>query len=153
MSNRPERKESDRVLKIDFADLEDGDDDDWLYHGKPFTGVAYERYPGGQLRLESTIVEGIEQGLCRAWYVSGQLKQQYFAVRSHRPDILLEWHENGGFAKLVERELGIETRWREWDERGSMTLDRKLDESDDWYDVLQHKRKKAQEKAGGEAGE
>ena len=46
------------------------------FEGKPFTGVAVQKYPNGQKEYEGTYKDGKLNGLWTKWYENGQKKEE-----------------------------------------------------------------------------
>ena len=91
--------ETQNVLRVNYDDLEA--DPEWIwesfyyFNGKPFTGVAYETFPDGQLWSEVEYVDGRAEGKCREWYLSGDLKYEGYDGASKRYTWYFEWFEDG----------------------------------------------------------
>jgi len=123
-------------LRVHASELEGGDEDALLLHGKPFTGTAYEQYANGQLREEVSYVEGYSNGPCKSWYENGQLKEEYVALPGRAPDKSMGWHDNGALRHCTERELGVRVAHKEWDSDGRLVVNEKLEPGTFWHSHL-----------------
>jgi antitoxin component YwqK of YwqJK toxin-antitoxin module len=108
-------------------------DDQRIYNGNPFTGVAYEEYPNGILKREITYKDGFENGLCRDWYPSGQLKCEWNALRGRAKGKLTKWHENGTIKAISEHDFGLELKYQEWTSDGQLVTARQIDTNSNLY--------------------
>ena len=61
---------------------------------KPFTGVAVEKYPNGQKRMENTFKDGKRHGLETDWFENGQ-KQFEITWKEGEFISTKEWDEDG----------------------------------------------------------
>ena len=71
-----------------------GRDDLWYFEGKPFTGVAVEKYPNGQKEYEGTFKDGKLHGLGTEWYENGQ-KSAEFTLKDGKLISEKRWDEDG----------------------------------------------------------
>ena len=89
------------VLRLDSDELEH--DMGWVfYDGVLFTGVAFERWPSGQLRSESTYEAGYRHGPERTWFPSGHLESEGEFFHGAVHGVRRRWSEDGQL-KCVER--------------------------------------------------
>jgi|SaaInlV_120m_DNA_3_1039746.scaffolds.fasta_scaffold26527_2 antitoxin component YwqK of YwqJK toxin-antitoxin module len=82
----------DKVL-IDV--LIDKGDEFFYYEDKPFTGVAFDVYPNGQLHSEFNFKNGKADGLAKYWYENGQLAELYTFKNGVRDGLFQIWTEDG----------------------------------------------------------
>lgn len=59
--------------RVQFDDLELGNNGVMMSQGRPFTGVAYETNSSGKAIGEASFLDGIQRGVAREWLESGQL--------------------------------------------------------------------------------
>jgi antitoxin component YwqK of YwqJK toxin-antitoxin module len=68
----------------------------WMfYESEPFTGIGFQNYENGQLKVESIFKDGKENGLSKMYYENGQL----LGFQNHKdgkPDGLWENHYEDG---------------------------------------------------------
>jgi hypothetical protein len=128
--------------RVDFDELEIGDDQLMLWQGQPFTGVAVEFFPDGKLCSEVPHVNGLEHGLLRAWHRSGQLRREANLWYGGLHGYAREWDEQGRLISERLGELGIAIAEKQWDEQGRLTRDWRIGPGDNLYDILQIKRKR-----------
>lgn len=141
------------VARVADDDLEFGEGDQMTLDGKPFTGVSFHTYPGGQLREELSFVDGLLQGPCREWHENGQLSREWTSEPRGTPERRTSWHPNGALASVTLHDFGIELECSEWDEHGVLQLHRVLDPDSTKYDVLlQLRARHARESTGRSAG-
>ena len=69
-------------------------DDLYTFKGKPFTGVAVEKYPNGQKEYEGTLKDGKLHGLGTEWYENGQ-KSAEFTLKDGKLISEKRWDEDG----------------------------------------------------------
>ena len=84
--------------RVSGDDLEMGDDYVWRLDGKPFTGVAEDRFPDGGLHGETEYTNGIQDGLSRTFWPDGQLRLEYWLNYGSRVRAR-SWHPNGQMAE------------------------------------------------------
>ncbi|MBD1365226.1 hypothetical protein IDJ77_15530 [Mucilaginibacter sp. ZT4R22] len=68
-----------------------------IYHYKemPFTGVVEERFPGGNMLLETQCLNGYPDGFVREYFDNGQLMQESFIKYNHSYGLMREWDKDG----------------------------------------------------------
>ena len=102
--------------RVDMESLEF--EQGWAMHeGNLFTGVAFESWPDGKLRLEVPYLDGYRHGTEREWYPSGQLKMQREIAHGAVQGAAREWAEDGRLlveatydhGKLIERKRHDQT--------------------------------------------
>ena len=86
-----------KPVEIDYAKLKYSSDGLFLDPAtqKPFTGVALEHYPNGQLSKEFHIKNGKFHGVAREWYKSGQPSSVTEFTDGEHNGKNTEWNENG----------------------------------------------------------
>ena len=83
----------DATKAVDYDQLERRDGL-MYFEGKPFTGVAVEKWPNGQKRLEVTFKDGKEHDLTTLWYDNGQ-KNMEGTAKDGVPVAVTVWKPNG----------------------------------------------------------
>jgi antitoxin component YwqK of YwqJK toxin-antitoxin module len=103
---------------------------DWLtvWQDQPFTGIAYDVTPDGQLG-EAEYVNGVQHGPARDWYPSGQLHSEDI-YDNGQVGVCREWFENGALKKVQVIENGILLQERVWDQAGFLLRDYTRGEQD-----------------------
>lgn len=89
--------------------------------GKPFSGIAYELYPEGNIRGYIEYKEGYQYGDDVTFYPSGKLWR--YSRYTKTENYIYEWYENGviSFIKQNHRKDAPQYyRTREYDENGSL---------------------------------
>lgn len=108
-------------MRINIDDAEYDENYTYTYQGEPFTGELIETAPDGTLLASIPVVEGIPNGLQRAWHVDGSLQRETHVVDGRAVGQSRSWHRNGRLAEEQEfDELGREVSIRRWAEDGSV---------------------------------
>jgi MORN repeat protein len=128
--------------RVDFEDLDLGDDQSITWKGKPFTGVAVEFFPDGTLCSEVPHLDGVRHGLVRAWYPSGQLSEEKNLWQGGIHGYARLWDEQGRLISERIGELGIRIAEKRWDEQGKLIREWHISPQDNLYEILQIKREK-----------
>jgi hypothetical protein len=128
--------------RVDFDELDIGEDQLMVWRGQPFTGIAVEFFPDGKPCSEVPHVNGLMHGTLRAWHPSGQLREEaslwYGALHGYQR----EWDEQGRLVSEVLGELGTGVAEKRWDEHGRLIRDWRISPADSLYSTLQLCRQK-----------
>lgn len=108
--------------------------------GKPFTGLAYEKYDNGELNYFSFYEDGMAHGLQREFYSNGHLKTEEYMKYGQLHGESKSWYENGNIRSVTMYEHSIALEKREWDSSGNLILEIKLERTDDHYTILESRR-------------
>ncbi len=103
--------------------------------GKPFSGIAYELYPEGNIRGYTEYNEGYQYGDDVTFYPSGRL--QRYSRYTNTENYIYEWYENGtvSFIKQNNRkDVPHYYRNKEYDENGSIIKQSVVCEISFYYD-------------------
>jgi hypothetical protein len=130
------------MLRVDFDDLDLGDNQLITWKDQPFTGIAVEFFPNGTLCSEVPHLDGVRHGLLRAWYPSGQLREEASLWQGGVHGYKREWDEQGRLISEMIGELGIRTAEKTLDDQGRLIRDWHIGPNDDMYEILQIKREK-----------
>lgn len=133
---------SDKIIRINFDELDFTDDLINTWNGHPFTGIAFEYNDQGKLISEVPFVDGIEHGIVRDWYPSGQLKKETHLMWGGLHGVAREWYENGRLKSEAYGEYAILVKRKEWDENGNLIFEKHITENDSLYEILMKRRKK-----------
>ena len=128
--------------RVDFDELDLGDEQLITWKGQPFTGVAIEFFPDGTLCSEVPHLDGVRHGLVRAWHRSGQLMEEKSLRHGGLHGYAREWDAQGRLISERIGEFGIETSERRWDEQGRLIKEWHISPNDSLYSTLQICRKK-----------
>lgn len=109
---------------VDFGELRHDDDGRMWLAGKPFTGVAIERYPNGSKGSEISYRDGIEDGLSSSWYPNGMKESETMYTAGRVNGVHREWYENGQLKLEKTIETGYELKMMQWDETGKLVRSR-----------------------------
>jgi antitoxin component YwqK of YwqJK toxin-antitoxin module len=126
--------------RVPLEQLDFDDEQNYLYEGIPFTGVAYEGESDEEGRTETTYADGVQAGLSREWYPSGSLKVQETFDRGVLHGEQRMFREDGSVAAVRQFELGILVRSVDLDELGAVAVRFELDENSPNYRLLQKLR-------------
>ncbi len=141
-------------LRVDFDDLDVAwGGSQYLYDGKPFTGVTYEMHPDGDLVGEHEYRDGFSYGPSREWYGPGELRYEKFFGEQGLDGMAREWHPDGRPKSEALYESGIRLWEKQWDEQGNLTRDWRLTEDDPrWADLMRWREavRAAKEQVGAE---
>jgi antitoxin component YwqK of YwqJK toxin-antitoxin module len=132
-------------IRVEYSDLElDGAGVCRLYQGVLFTGIAVDRWPGGELRTETTFEEGYPDGPEREWYASGQMaaERTFYAGGAH--GVSREWTEDGRLKSEATFEYTVLVSRRVYDLEGRIIDDYVLRETDPQFELLRQRRKFAE---------
>ena len=133
---------NNKMINVNLDELDITDDLIHIWDGHPFTGTAYEYNDQGKLIAEISFVDGIEHGITREWYPSGQLKEETHLRWSGLHGVSRKWYENGHLKSEAHGEYGILVKNKEWDKDGNLIIEKKIDEQDPLYELLIKRRKK-----------
>lgn len=128
--------------RVDFDELDLGDDQLITWKGQPFTGVAVEFFPDGRACSEVPHLNGLRHGLMRGWHPSGLLRKEATLWYGGLHGYMREWDEQGHLISEALGELGIGIAEKMWDEQGRLIKDWRMGPADNLYDILQLCRKK-----------
>ncbi len=123
--------------RVDFDELELGDEQLIYWKDRPFTGVAVEFFPDGTLRGEVYHEDGVRHGLVREWYPSGKLKDEAILWYGGLHGYKRIWDEQGRLVSERTGELGIGIAEKQWDEQGRLIKDWHIGPKDSLYSTLQ----------------
>jgi antitoxin component YwqK of YwqJK toxin-antitoxin module len=129
------------ILRVDFEELDLGDDQLICWKGQPFTGVAVEFFPDGVIRGEVSHLNGLRHGLVREWYHSGQLKEESSLWHGGLHGYERIWDEQGRLISETIGEFGIGIAEKKWDEQGRLIRDWHISPTDSLYNEWQFRRK------------
>ncbi len=123
--------------KLHFETVNVGSNGNWLYEGKPFTGVAYSLYRDGSVRSEETFRYGLKWGPTWEKFLTGALYYEATFYRDVVHGFEREWREDGRLAEEGEYEYGIPLWKKKWSKSGELVEDYRLSESSPAYERLQ----------------
>jgi hypothetical protein len=127
--------------EVSFETVNVGPNGNWLYQGRPFTGVAYTLGPDGTVASEQEFREGLRWGFAWERYRSGQIYSETMFYRDVLHGRAKEWHKHGQLAEEGEYEYGITIWKKKWDEDGALVEEYELAEADSNFSLLQTLRR------------
>jgi antitoxin component YwqK of YwqJK toxin-antitoxin module len=110
-------------LRINENELDEGENGERLWEGKPFTGIAFELHLNGNLAIEVEIENGIENGTVREWYPSGKLKLEASGKNGEPDKRITEWFENGNLKSEAIIHFGRQIKEKIWNEHDVLISD------------------------------
>ena len=113
------------MTRVDVRELTPGPDegDCACLGGEPFTGVAFDLWPGGGLKEEWTLRDGARWGPQRFWAEGGRLARAAYMVDGAPHGVARRWWPDGRQASVAVYRCGVAVRYRTWDEAGRLTAD------------------------------
>jgi hypothetical protein len=127
--------------RVHFDDLDIGQDQLMVWKGQPFTGVAVEFYADGKPCSEVAHVNGLIHGLSRAWYPSGNLREESQLWYGGLHGYERVWDEQQRLVSERIGELGIGVAEKVWDGQGRLIKDWHIGPADSLYNEWQWRRK------------
>jgi antitoxin component YwqK of YwqJK toxin-antitoxin module len=129
------------VNRINIIDVEFNDDYSYSYRGKAFSGVACEYDDNSKLIAELTFENGIQEGVSRWFFSSGQKRSEkcYHFNTLHGEG--REWFEDGNLRERTLHEFGVLIEKDTWDADSNSISTFRIAETDQAYATLQKLRK------------
>ncbi|QVL30218.1 hypothetical protein KIH39_15300 [Telmatocola sphagniphila] len=125
------------MIRVNTDLIEFTDDYVYLLDGKPFTGVGYETDDDGVIRLEIEFQSGMQHGITREFYPTGQLKREAQYQQNTLDGIVIEWDETGVLEREEAYERGVCLRRKARDLTGQLSVCYELNENDPLFSTLQ----------------
>jgi antitoxin component YwqK of YwqJK toxin-antitoxin module len=93
---------------------------EWYYtlDEVPYTGCAFQLYPGGALAGELNLVEGYREGAKREWFEDGRLRLDATFVNDMAQGDWRSWYKSGGLEFEGVFEKGRSVWYRKYNENG-----------------------------------
>jgi antitoxin component YwqK of YwqJK toxin-antitoxin module len=129
------------VKRLTDDDLTLGDDYAFYHEGEPFTGISYDTRPDGSLWSEITYVRGLKHGPSRTLYPNGQVKTQTHYKLAYAHGWKEEWYPDGRIKRRTLYELAVPVATQEYDEKGNLIRETRIDPESDEYRRLEQARK------------
>lgn len=126
--------------RVNVIEIKFNNDYSYTYRDAPFTGIAFEHGPAGELVSEMSFVDGVKEGPVREWYRSGGKRAETNWRHGALDGVGAEWFETGNIKKRTIYELGVLVESDEWDEEGTLVGVYRLSETDANYKTLQRLR-------------
>ncbi len=126
-------------MRINHDDLDYTDELIFEWQEKPFTGIAYE-LEDDTLQSEISYIDGVQQGITREWYLSGQLKIECLYKNGSLHGYYREWFKNDQMKTDRLYELAVLVRKKDWDVNGVLLEDFEIDEQHQQYSLLEKLR-------------
>jgi len=131
-------------IRVQFDLLEYKHDGLCYFEQIPFSGVAYDLFPNGQLSSEVEHIDGLQEGMARSWFPSGQLECQQMFWRDASHGKYFEWFENGKLKMARLDQFGFAILTKEWNVDGELVKCKRLRRSDPGYDIWKLRRVQTQ---------
>ena len=115
------------MQRVNYDDLE-MDDRHGLCHDRvPFTGMAYELSPTGQLIGEACFVGGVQEGPTKDFFPNGQLASEDCYQHGSKHGECWRWYASGQPRERAVYAYSILLEAEEWDEHGRLLRQYRLD--------------------------
>lgn len=124
-------------MRVPIDELDYSDQHIYLYEGQPFTGIAYEALPDGQVVAEESYVDGGLKGPSREWYPTGELKSEVYYKSGAPHGKCREWYQHGILKLECLYEYSIIIERKEWDENGKLVKEYRIKENDPSMEILE----------------
>jgi antitoxin component YwqK of YwqJK toxin-antitoxin module len=128
--------------RINYDDLYLEDNMRYTFGGKVFTGIAFELYEDGSLRVEDTMVDGINEGASDQYFRSGRLQSKEQLHQRSLHGLCRYWYESGQLRAEKLYEHGVLIEDRVWNEDGKLVKDYQLGPDDPMAVILYSIRQK-----------
>jgi antitoxin component YwqK of YwqJK toxin-antitoxin module len=69
------------------------------YKGQPFSGILFNLYWDGSIRVEYEMINGLKHGKHKKFYLNGQIESESLYVRDKKHGLSIENHENGNISE------------------------------------------------------
>lgn len=125
---------------VSFETENVGPNGNWMYDGRPFTGVAYSAFKDGTPRSEQQFRDGLLWGPSWERYLNGAMYAESHYFRDILHGRAREWHEDGQLAEDGEYEYRYALWSKKWTPSGDLVNDYRLSESSSAFEGLQHLR-------------
>lgn len=116
--------------RVAYDDLDVDEEQRMTWGGRPFTGIAIERFPDGAPRSETAFVDGVKEGVSRIWHSNGRLADEDRFWRGSRHGKGSGWTREGKLVREELCELGILVRATFFTEDGSILRTWDVDPND-----------------------
>ena len=127
-------------MRVSYDDLGYSDYSFYTYEDQPFTGVAYENYPNGNLLAEDSYLEGVREGISKKWYTNGALEYEVYYQYGALHGLCKEWYESGALKSEFLYEYGIRIKGKSFDEDGNLIKDYHIKDDDPNIEILKKYR-------------
>ena len=128
---------------VEYDDLVYADSHVFFYDGKPFSGVAEERFEDGSTRCVFPFTNGKEHGEVKTFFASGKPMKSTPYTNGAVHGVEREWFENGSLKIEREVEFGILVRSRTFDESGALVDEYVRPEDDSMMEAIKRKREQS----------
>lgn len=128
------------MKEVEFSTLGMDEDGRMLEGEELFSGIAVERWPGGELASRMSFLDGIQDGWSRGWHRNGVAESEAFYREGGVVGVRREWYSNGQLKLEAEIEEGTCLWKKEWSETGDLVNNYVLPEDHPEYKMLQRWR-------------
>lgn len=109
--------------------------------GVPFTGIAFELFGNGRVSEEWSYVDGIRQGVSRAWYRNGVLEEEVSYWRGGMHGLARCWNQEGALVWEKLFKYGLLVSERRWSPEGALVSRWEAKEDDSVFELIEKLRK------------
>ncbi|MBT2572949.1 toxin-antitoxin system YwqK family antitoxin [Bacillus sp. ISL-51] len=131
---------------VDFEDLWFSSESDEILDnpedegGKPFSGLAYELYPNGNIIYFTEYKDGLAHGLTREFFENGNKKNEKNYRYGQLKGINVTWFEDGSKKSEQHYEHSILISEKQWDKEGNVIQEYKIDKNSPHFEILESRR-------------
>ena len=99
-------------------------DDKVLHNDSLFTGITFEKYENGKLKILEKYREGLKDGFFFSWYENNQIRQEFYYLMGNKHGICQTWYKNGQKQMQGYFAYGhLNGTFKGWDETGLLIFD------------------------------
>jgi antitoxin component YwqK of YwqJK toxin-antitoxin module len=132
----------DSNVRVDEDHL-DADGELVTFNGKPFTGIGFDPFPGGEgVEYETEYKNGLAHGLRRKSNVYGQLEYEVSCYEGVKHGEETHWFPDGAVKLKAIYEYGIKVSSRSWDKDGKLDNEFIISPDSTNFALLVERRKK-----------
>ena len=92
------------------------------YKGQPFSGILFNLYWDGRIRVEYEMLNGLKHGKHKKLYLNGQIESDSLYVRDKKHGVCIEYYENGKIKTSKTYQHGSLLNVITYDEKGTETI-------------------------------
>ena len=107
----------------------------------PYTGLVYSLYDEDNIESYCYYNKGVEDKIHVEFYFDNKVKLYYEIKYNLMDGEYVEYNEGGKMIYQAEMELGIEKRYKKWDEKGNLIEEKKEPSEEDLQKILDRKKR------------
>ena len=107
----------------------------------PYTGLVYSLYDEDNIESYCYYNKGVEDKIHVEFYFDNKVKLYYEIKYNLMDGEYVEYNEDGKMIYQAEMELGVEKRYKKWDEEGNLIEEKKEPTKEDLEKIAEIKRR------------